>query len=449
MGRALLNLFEFYKQYKILRCSKAGDLKTGDIVVCFTNTSISCLGKVVHSGHTDLIHNHEDGPYGEVFVLPYFKARVKAGHPYNTQSGWWMFNEVSLLPRKNEHFSQGKIAKSVMYTGHKPTTRREQIQENWTIEIADKDDDADDADVIVQGSPRRRSPRKSGKSGRKAGRRRIVFSGGGGGRRPVGTMAKAKAKAKNSKAAKAQEAEANSNAKAKEAETNSNSTTKDAKAKEAEATSSNSTKDAKANEATSETPAKATKKKLNLQTHNNEFDTPDLAPKKKLRKNRFSRDIVYLALAGDTDPLKEYIEDFDFEARVPETRLTQSEWDSILPGWTSKEKSRGLKQWRSKTARGQWQISGVCAKVINQAVSIYMEIFGYPPVFEGVRSKTSFSLKAGGLDFYTPFILTVHRAYCQKLNPQVEVGTVAYDKVLQYMNTRPVRLKLLRAVRDT
>ena len=421
-------------------------------MVCFTNKSISCLGKVVHSGHTDLIHDHEDGPYGEVFVLPYFKARVKTGHPYNTQSGWWMFNEVSLLPRKNEHFSQGKIAKSVMYTGHKPTTRREQIQENWTIEIADKDDDADDADVIVQGSPRRRSPHKSGKSGRKAGRRRIVFSGGGGGRRPVGTMAKAKAKNSNSlkdqeaeansnsttKDAKAPEAEANSNAKTKEAEANSN-----AKAKEAEANSNS-------NNSTSETPAKATKKKLNSQTRN-EFDTPDLAPKKKLRKNRFSRDIVHLALAGDTDPLKAYIEAFDFEGRaVTDTRLTQSEWESILPGWTTKEKSRGLKEWRSKTARGQWNISGVCAKVINKAVSCYMEIFGYPPVFEGVRSKatSSFSVKPGGLDFYKPFILTVHRAYCQNLNPEVEVGTVAYDKVLQYMHTRPVRLKLLRAVRD-
>ena len=99
-----------------------------------------------------------------------------------------------------------------------------------------------------------------------------------------------------------------------------------------------------------------------------------LLPKKNCTRTGFPETLcIHLALAGDTDPLKEYIEDFDFEARVPETRLTQSEWDSILPGWTSKEKSRGLKQWRSKTARGQWQISGVCAKVINQAVSIYME----------------------------------------------------------------------------
>ena len=58
-----------------------------------------------------------------------------------------------------------------------------------------------------------------------------------------------------------------------------------------------------------------------------------------------------------------------------------------------------------------------------------------------------FSIKTGGLDMYKPFLLTVHRAYCQRLNPEVEVGMVAYDKVLQYMNTRPVRLKLLRAVR--
>ena len=201
MGRALYNLFEFLEQYKIVRCSKAGDLKTGDIVVCWTNKTATCLGKVVDSGHTDLIHDHEDGPYGEVFVLPYFKGRVKAGTPYNTQSGWWMFNEVSLLPRKNEHFSKNEIARSVIYTGHKPTTRREQIQENWTIEIADLEDVAKEDEVVdVQGSPRRRSPRKSGKSGRTTGRRRIFSCGG---KRPVGTRAKAAAKAQDVNSSKA------------------------------------------------------------------------------------------------------------------------------------------------------------------------------------------------------------------------------------------------------
>ena len=176
-----------------------------------------------------------------------------------------------------------------------------------------------------------------------------------------------------------------------------------------------------------------------------------MAPQKKLRKgSRFARDIIHLALAGDPDPLKEYIQNFDFEERAySKTNLSQTEWERLLPAWTTKAKSRGLKGWRSKTARGEWSISGVCAKIINKAVSIYMEIFGHPPVYEGFRGKAAtLSIKPGGLDMYKPFLLTVHRAYCQNLNPEVEVGMIAYDKVLQYMNTRPVRLKLLRAVRS-
>ena len=192
--------------------------------------------------------------------------------------------------------------------------------------------------------------------------------------------------------------------------------------------------------------AKSAKKKLAFPP--SEFDTPDLAPKKKMRKRKqFARDILHLALAGDCDPLKEYIDNFDFDERARTKVLTQSEWDSVLPAWTTKTKSRGLKPWMSKTARGEWNISGVCAKVINKAVSIYMDIFGHPPVYEGVRTGTSFSIKSGGIDLYKPFLLTVHRAYCQHINPEVEVGMVAFDQVLQYMNTRPVRLKLLRAVR--
>ena len=61
------------------------------------------------------------------------------------------------------------------------------------------------------------------------------------------------------------------------------------------------------------------------------------------------------------------------------------------------------------SAMGMEHIRCVCAKVIKKAVSIYMEIFGYPPMFEGARSKgTSFSLNPGGLDFYTPFIEEIY-----------------------------------------
>ena len=61
MGRALLNLHEFVKAYKVNRRSE-GDLKTGDIVVCYSKKTICCLGKVLHTGYTELVQDHEDGP---------------------------------------------------------------------------------------------------------------------------------------------------------------------------------------------------------------------------------------------------------------------------------------------------------------------------------------------------------------------------------------------------
>ena len=419
MGRALLNLHEFVKAYKVNRCSE-GDLKTGDIVVCYSKKTICCLGKVLHTGYTELVQDHEDGPFGEVFVLPYFKAKSKSGVPYNAQSGWWMFNELSLLPRQGECFSPGEAAKAVMYVGHKPTTRREQIQQNWLIEI----DDVEDEDVdILQGSPRR-SPRKGGKGkGKSGGRKKKKLYWANGSTRAVQTsQAKKKSKTKAPKAKKKNDDD----------ETPDEADAADAADAELEKSPAKN--------------AKVVKKKL---TFKNEFDTPDLAPKKKLRKGKFARDIIHLAMAGDPDPLKLYIENFDYDARAFSDKiLSQAEWESQLPAWNTKSKSRGLKQWSSRTARGEWDIRGVCAKVINKAVSIYMEIFGYPPVYEGVRGKgTTLSIKTGGIDMYKPFILTVHRAYCQYLNPEVEPGIIAYDQVLQYMNTKLVRLKLLRAVR--
>ena len=46
-----------------------------------------------------------------------------------------MYKELSVLPKQNEQFSKDEIATTVMYVGHKPTTRREQIQQNWSIEV--------------------------------------------------------------------------------------------------------------------------------------------------------------------------------------------------------------------------------------------------------------------------------------------------------------------------
>ena len=103
-----------------------------------------------------------------------------------------------------------------------------------------------------------------------------------------------------------------------------------------------------------------------------------------------------------------------------------------------------------------------------------MATIAVPPVVEGVKKAgaTTYTIKEGGMDFFRPFVLTVHRAYCKYLNPEVEDGVLAFDRVrlwlarirvedrvlafmnnpllaqvLQYMHTKPLRLKLLRAVR--
>jgi len=158
-------------------------------------------------------------------------------------------------------------------------------------------------------------------------------------------------------------------------------------------------------------------------------DSPPVAKKSR----SFQMDVINIALEGDCGPLNEYIDGFDM-SRAKSQPLTAAEWERVLPAWKSKEKSRGLKGWRSKSARGEWSIGGVCAKVINKSVSIYMEIFGLPPVVEGERGSGShLSATSGGIDLYTPFLLTVHKAYCQNLNPEVEDGMVAYDKVMVYV----------------
>ena len=49
-----------------------------------------------------------------------------------------MKDEISLLPRKGEEFAKGQLAVNVMYVGHKATTRDEQLQQNWSIEVTDE-----------------------------------------------------------------------------------------------------------------------------------------------------------------------------------------------------------------------------------------------------------------------------------------------------------------------
>ena len=151
-------------------------------------------------------------------------------------------------------------------------------------------------------------------------------------------------------------------------------------------------------------------------------------------------------MSGEVGPLLDYIRDrLDDEIEIP--NLSPSEWFKALPSWYGRGKPRALKGWSSTTARHNWSINVLCAKAINQALTVYMYVLGVPPVCEGEDTDDGFVVKEGGIDLMTTFLVCLHVGYCKFLHPPVEEGTDAYHKVLQYMHTRVVKLRLLRAVR--
>ena len=164
------------------------------------------------------------------------------------------------------------------------------------------------------------------------------------------------------------------------------------------------------------------------------------------RKRRRQLDIVDKAMSGETGPLLDYIRDhLDDEIELPD--LSPSDWFKVLPSWYGRGKPRALKGWSSTTVRHNWSINALCAKAINQALTVYMYVLGVPPVCEGEDTDDGFVVKEGGIDLMTTFIVCLHVGYCKFLHPPVEEGTDAHHKVLQYMHTRVVKLRLLRAVR--
>ena len=319
-----------------------------------------------------------------------------------------MLDEISVLPKQNEEFSKGQMATSVMFVGHRSTTRHEQIQENWHIEINPKKKSK---------QPLRRSPRKA---------------------TMVSNLPQppcdesASEDSDGSGASDASDDGSGASADASDGSDTMSHSDVDEDDVEVEKRSS------KKRLEFDDTPTRKAKRKS--QKHNNQRG------KKKPRKTSvlLQRDLIAIAKAGDPAPLNEYINNFDLDRAVRAPK-TNAQWEKVLPAWKSKTKARGLKSWQSKTTRGEWDVTGICAKVINQAVKTYMEIFGLPPVFESDKSGEKI-IKPNGIDLFTPFMLTVHLDYCKNLNPEVEDGTFAFDKVLQYMHTHRVRIKLLRAV---
>ena len=98
MPRALLDLFEFLRKYPQPRVKKAQDLNPGDVVACFDGKKVCGLGTVKHVGKTTLANQHDDGEFGDVFVLPHDKKAVNKKKELTEQNGWWRFGEVAVLP---------------------------------------------------------------------------------------------------------------------------------------------------------------------------------------------------------------------------------------------------------------------------------------------------------------------------------------------------------------
>lgn len=93
MSGALHNLFEFLEDFVLDRCKGREDVATGDVVVCFDDDgTLMALGTVKHVGKTKLAKDHSDGTFGEVFVLPFSKARYKRGTPLNRACVIYLIN---------------------------------------------------------------------------------------------------------------------------------------------------------------------------------------------------------------------------------------------------------------------------------------------------------------------------------------------------------------------
>ena len=152
------------------------------------------------------------------------------------------------------------------------------------------------------------------------------------------------------------------------------------------------------------------------------------------------RDQIDKALAGDCTLLITNLADFSVWTLSP-PKYNAEQWDEQLPSWPGRDKPRGLKEWCSNSNKGGWRIQGIQMRAVNKAIDAYMVIFAVPPV------ASRHPAMEDDMDVVSTFFFIVHRAYCKFLSPEVEEGTIAFQRVMEYMWTRRVRLKLLRAVR--
>ena len=175
MKQYWINLQEYLALCKymptLLRAAKsAHELPVKSVVVCSTDNfeSLQQLGVVLQAGdEVNLVapsehEKHEDGEKGEVFVVPFNKARMpkKADpglativfvhslhththtHYYTTilllldtaKPGWWSSNEVRQLCVSTTKIAEGLWVTNVTYLGNSPDYKS-CVWDNWTCTI--------------------------------------------------------------------------------------------------------------------------------------------------------------------------------------------------------------------------------------------------------------------------------------------------------------------------
>ena len=136
----IVNSFEFFDNYDVCTCCNDDDIPVGSIVACFEpgQQYPSVLGTVAFAGRTKLPkingEEHPDGEFGDVFVVPCFKP-LRKKKKLQEQSGWWRKEEVYIFPLEGHYLAEDRYCESVVYSGHDPRTRREELKLNWTVTI--------------------------------------------------------------------------------------------------------------------------------------------------------------------------------------------------------------------------------------------------------------------------------------------------------------------------
>ena len=82
------------------------------------------------------------------------------------------------------------------------------------------------------------------------------------------------------------------------------------------------------------------------------------------KTKKLPRGILERARAGDMQPLLDHFKETDLYSFAG-TSLTNQEWAGLMPPWSGQKADRGLKHWKSETARGGFDFACLCEDIAN------------------------------------------------------------------------------------